>query len=226
VIFISYRRDDTSLVARALAETFRYRLGADKVFLDEDSLREGEIWTDRLEKAVTQAKIIVALIGPNWLAASDQYGRRRLDMENDWVRKELLFAHCHDVGVIPVLINEGTDIPPKEGLPDVLSWLSEIQIMRLRNDDWHHGVGSLMDTLIKQHGFTDIQRGPVLPEPGIKKRDEPPLSDAAMAQELEHLPGWEPVQSTYPPRRERRWKMSGAIGRNLTNEYFLELRTA
>lgn len=204
VIFISYRRDDTALAARALAETLRYRLGADKVFLDEDSIRDGEIWTDRLEKAVTRAKVVLALIGREWLAASDQYGRRRLDLENDWVRKELLFAHCHDIEVIPVLIGEGTKPPPKDGLPDTLAWLSDLELKRLHNDAWHSGVASLLDTLIQQYRFTDIQRGPTLPEPGVKKRDEPPLSEQALAQELELIDGWEPVQSTYPPRREIR----------------------
>lgn len=130
LIFISYRRDDTALVARALAETLRYRLGADKVFLDEDSIRDGEIWPDRLEKAVTRAKVILALIGHDWLVASDRYGRRQLDIENDWVRKELLFAHHHDVGVMPVLVGEGTKPPPKEALPNALSWLCEIEVKR------------------------------------------------------------------------------------------------
>jgi len=204
LIFISYRRDDTALVARALAETFRYRLGADKVFLDEDSIRDGEIWSDRLENAVTRAKLVLALIGQKWLVASDQYGRRRLDIEDDWVRKELLFARSHDVGVMPVLIGEGTAPPPEEGLPNALAWFSQIEAKRLHNDNWNGGVVSLTDTLIQQYGFTDIQRGPILPEPGVKKRDEPPLSEQALAQELEALNGWEPVQSTYPPRREIR----------------------
>ena len=204
MIFISYRRDDSSLVAIALAETLRYRVGADKVFLDEDSLQDGEIWTERLEKAVARAKVVLAIIGPDWLTASDKFGRRRLDIEGDWVRKELLFANQHDVEIIPLLIGEGTNAPPKEGLPDALSWLSAIQIKRFHNDDWHSGISSLVDTLINHHGFVDIQREQVLPEPGIKKREEPPLNEHVLAQELEQLEGWEPIESRYPPRREIR----------------------
>lgn len=204
LIFISYRRDDTALVARALGETLRYRLGADKVFLDEDSIRDGDMWPDRLEKAVTRAKVVLALIGSDWLRASDRYGRRRLDIENDWVKKELLFAHRHNVRVIPVLIGEDTRPPPKEGLPSDLAWLSEIEVKRLHNDAWNSGVASLTDTLIQQYHFADIQREPTLPEPGVQKRDEPPLDEKALAQELEILNGWEPIQSTYPPRREIR----------------------
>jgi len=204
LIFISYRRDDTALVARALAETLRYRLGADKIFLDEDSIRDGERWPDRLQKAATQAKVVLALVGRNWLTASDKYGRRRLDSENDWIRKELMFTRGRDSDVIPVLIGEGTSPPPREGLPEALAWLSEIEVKRLHNDDWHSGVAGLMNTLISKYGFSDIQRGPVLPEPGIKKRDEQPLSDESLSQELEQLEGWEPIQTTYPPRREIR----------------------
>lgn len=204
LIFISYRRDDTALVARALAETLRYRLGADKVFLDEDSIRDGELWTNRLQSAVSRAKVVIALIGRHWLTASDQFGRRRLDLENDWVRKELLFTRDNNIDVIPVLIGEGTNPPPKQGLPEALNWLSDREIKRLHNDDWHSGVAGLVNTLIKYYDFSDIQRGPVLPEPGIQKRDEQPLSQEALARELEQLKGWEPVESSYPPRREIR----------------------
>ncbi len=204
LIFINYRRDDTAPIARALAEALRYRLGADKVFLDEDSILDGEIWPERLEKAVTRATVVLTLIGRDWLTASDQYGRRRLDIKNDWVRKELLYAHHHDVGVMPVIVGDDTRPLPKEGLPDVLDWLSEIEVMRLRNDDWQNGVMSLVKTLIQKYRFTDIQREPTLPEPGVTKRDEPPLSEQALAEELETLTGWEPVQTTYPPRREIR----------------------
>jgi pterin-4a-carbinolamine dehydratase len=204
LIFISYRRDDTALVARALAETLRYRFGANRIFLDEDSIREGGTWSERLKVAVTRANVVLALIGPNWLTTSDKYGRRRLDIEEDWVRKELMITRSQGVEVLPVLIGEGTSPPPKEGLPDALTWLSEVEVKRLHNDAWHEGVSGLVTTLIEQYGFIDIQRGPVLPVPGIKKREELPLSDEVLAQELEQLEGWEPVQTTYPPRREIR----------------------
>ena len=55
IIFINYRREDTAPIARALAEAIRYRLGADKVFLDEDSIQHGVEWPDRLEKAVKKS---------------------------------------------------------------------------------------------------------------------------------------------------------------------------
>jgi pterin-4a-carbinolamine dehydratase len=205
-IFISYRRDDTALVARALAETLRYRLGADKVFLDEDSLRYGEIWSNRLENAVSQATVVLALIGPNWLTASDEYGRRRLDKENDWVRKELLFAHQEQerIKIIPLLIGKDTSMPPTEGLPDALSWLSSIEKKTLHNDTWNEDVTSIVNTIVNEHKFVDIQREPVLPEPGTQKRYEPPLSEKVLDQELEKLEGWEPVERMYPPRREIR----------------------
>lgn len=115
-----------------------------------------------------------------------------------------MLAHHHKIGMIPILIGEDTRPPPKEGLPDTLSWLSDIEVKRLHNDAWNIGIASLTDILIQQYHFTDIQRGPILPEPGGKKRDEQTLNEKALAQELKSLDGWEPVQSIYPPRREIR----------------------
>ena len=147
--------------------------------------------------------MVLALIGPDWLTAADKFGRRRLDIEDDWVRKELLFAHQQGDLVIPLLIGEGTAEPPKEGLPDALSWLSSIEMKRLHNDTWNEGVTSIAVTLIEK-GFTDIQSGLLLPTPGWKKQKTPPLSEEVLDHELKKLEGWEPVESMYPPKREIR----------------------
>jgi len=36
--------------------------------------------------------VVLALIGSNWLRTADEYGRRRIDISDDWVRDELLTA--------------------------------------------------------------------------------------------------------------------------------------
>lgn len=203
-MFISYRRDDSAPLARALAETLRYRFGADKVFLDEDSIQHGENWPTRLENAVAQATVILALIGTKWLIASDNYGRRRLDMENDWVRKELEFSNQNKVPILPILIGKNTEEPPQDGLPAALSWLSFTQSMQISNSDWHTGLHLLVERLKRDYGFADLQRGPVLPEPGTTKRDEAALSEEVLTEALEKLDGWEPIETLYPPRREIR----------------------
>lgn len=205
LIFINYRRDDSAPVVRALAENLRYRLGADKVFLDEDSIQEGEKWPDRLELSVNEASVVLCVIGPHWLTAADPYGRRRLDHKGDWVRKELLRAKLNRVEVIPILLGkQNSPLDKPVGMPKKLTWLCDIQSMSLCNDSWHADIFSLTDRLISKNGFSDIQRSPILPEPGVEKRDEVPLKKQELINALQSLKGWEPVQSTYPPRRELR----------------------
>lgn len=53
---------------------------------------------------MNQATVVLALIGSSWLRSADEYGRRRLDISDDWVRNELLAAIDSGKSVIPILL--------------------------------------------------------------------------------------------------------------------------
>jgi hypothetical protein len=44
---------------------------------------------------------VLALIGPAWLGSKEEYGQRRIDKADDWVRNELLQALAQNTPIIP-----------------------------------------------------------------------------------------------------------------------------
>ena len=50
---------------------------------DDRDLRGGERWPDRLRQEVLNCRVLLAVVGPGWLTALDEDGRRRLDDPQD-----------------------------------------------------------------------------------------------------------------------------------------------
>ena len=65
-IFINYRRDDSAPSAGRIRDAFTYAFGADRVFLDSESIEPGEAWPERFRMSLEQARYVVAVIGPDW----------------------------------------------------------------------------------------------------------------------------------------------------------------
>lgn len=143
-IFLSYRRDDASSDAQLISAALRNALGDDAVFMDISSIELGAVWPEELQKALQAAETVVAVIGPEWLrAGTDEWGRRRIDRDDDWVRQELALA-LKDKEVIPVLVR-GARIPPPEALPEPLKALSKMQGIEIRRDYVAHDVKLLLE---------------------------------------------------------------------------------
>ncbi|MFD9701212.1 toll/interleukin-1 receptor domain-containing protein [Lentzea sp. NPDC059081] len=64
-VFISYRRSDAGTIAGRLHSTLRAEFGADMVFLDTSSVEPGAVWPDRLKESITEAGVVLVVIGPN-----------------------------------------------------------------------------------------------------------------------------------------------------------------
>jgi hypothetical protein len=86
------------------------------------------------------------MIGPHWLEAHDQSGKRRLDNPKDSVRVELASALKGDIAVIPVLV-EGTQMPSEAGLPDDLKPLARRHALELRHTRFNADADAIMDAL-------------------------------------------------------------------------------
>ncbi|MEJ2116805.1 MAG: toll/interleukin-1 receptor domain-containing protein, partial [Alphaproteobacteria bacterium] len=118
-IFISYRRQDTLPIAGRIYDRLSGKFGAERVFMDIDSIPYGVDFQGWLDGEVSKASIVLALIGAGWIDARDEMGRRRLDNPDDFVRIEIESALRRDIPLIPVLIG-GAPMPKAGELPETL----------------------------------------------------------------------------------------------------------
>jgi pterin-4a-carbinolamine dehydratase len=193
--FISYRRSDLSALIQGLVAQLRARLGYSRVFVDVGSIFAGELWEERLDRAVAEATVVLAVIGPGWLTAADPYGRRRLDQTEDWVRRELVAALSSGKAVIPLLVGGLDDLPPRAALPHDLADLAERQAIRLRDVAWDEDMNELIRVLVHRHGFVENNKRVTLPTPTLRIE---PLTLEELRAALCTLPDWEPVESAVP----------------------------
>jgi TIR domain/S1 RNA binding domain len=142
-IFISYRRQETSDLAGRLADRLADRFGEDQVFMDVDTIDLGVDFAEAINQAVGTCEVLLAVIGPHWLTATDKGGRRRLDDPDDIVRLEVQAALDRDVRVIPVLVG-GAAMPERGELPGGLGGLARRNALSVRHDSFRSDVARLV----------------------------------------------------------------------------------
>lgn len=144
-VFICYRRDDSAGYTLSLYERLSARFGENNIFMDIDHIQPGADFVRAIEDAVRSCDVVIAVIGPRWLATSEG-DRRRLDDPNDFVRLELSAALNRNVRLIPALV-QGASMPTEEQLPDDLKALSRRQALELSNLRWKDDVDHLIGLL-------------------------------------------------------------------------------
>jgi F-box protein 11 len=142
-IFISYRREETAGQAGRLYDRLSGRFGADRVFMDVDSVAFGMDFVQAVTEAVAGCDVLLALIGRQWTDVADGQGRRRIDDPDDFVRVEIEAALARDIRVVPVLV-EGAVLPDAGDLPPELRPLVRRQALVLT----HAGFGAEVSRLI------------------------------------------------------------------------------
>ena len=147
-IFISYRRDDSAGYAGRLYDRLEAHFGADAVFMDVEGIEPGTDFVKAIEGAVASCKVLIVLIGNQWLTATDAAGRRRLDDPNDFIRLETSTALARDIRVVPVLV-ENASMPLQDDLPDDLHSLVRRQAVELNHKQWESSSGNLINILEK-----------------------------------------------------------------------------
>jgi len=124
-IFISYRKEDSEGWAVLLNKELSRVFGVAEIFLDKDTLGAGS-WLTQIWGALAHAKVVLVVIGGEWLSAEDNNGNRRIDNPEDVHRREIAYALAQGVPVIPVLI-DGTIMPDPALLPDDIRALTSWQ---------------------------------------------------------------------------------------------------
>lgn len=145
-VFLSYRRGDAAGHAGRLTDSLLRHLGSDHVFHDVTAIRPGEDFTAAIDRALDGCDVLLAVIGPGWLAVADTQGRRRLDDPGDYVRQELARALHRGIPVVPVLVS-GARLPATADLPADLQGLVRRQAVTLRDETWHADVEHLVESL-------------------------------------------------------------------------------
>ena len=200
LVFVSYRRQDSSAAARWLAQTIARVFGPQSVFIDTEAIRSGDDWAEQIDRALAAASILIPVIGPGWLRIADEYGRRRLDREDDWVRTEILQALERKLRVIPLLLS-GTSLPAKDALPPSIAKLTAHQAFELRDDRWESDLALLLSRL-EEMGLERVAPPAVrYPTPRVTLKE---LSPEELNAALERLPGWRLVASDIPGKELRK----------------------
>lgn len=141
-IFISYRRDDQAGFAGRLADALEAAVGADKVFRDIEDIHPGDDFVAVIEKNLATVDVMLVLIGPAWLNAS-RNGGRRLDEPDDFVRMEIEAGLKSGKTVLPVLVG-GASMPAEKALPPAIAALARRQAMVLSDAGWSADVAHLI----------------------------------------------------------------------------------
>jgi len=140
-VFISYRRGETSGQARALHDRLAQRFGADRVFMDVDSIDPGADFLQKIEEAIGSSGVALVLIGRDWL--SRRPDEHLLDDPTDFVRVETDTALQSGMPVIPILV-ERAPMPEPEELPESLRPLTRRNALELENQRWEYDVSRLV----------------------------------------------------------------------------------
>jgi TIR domain len=181
-IFISYRRQETSHLAGRLFDRLADRFGEDRVFMDVDSIEPGLDFGEAIQQAVGSSDVLLALIGREWLTATDEDGRRRLDDPDDIVRLEIEAALERSIRVIPVLA-EGAIMPRRQELPDSLAGLVRRNAVRLAHESFRHEAARLIEVIAKlldQRAEAMVETPPEYLAP--ERSDDPQQSPAEHPQ--------------------------------------------
>ena len=145
-VFISYRRDDSAGHAGRLCDALSARLGPERVFMDVEGIAAGADFPSALAMELERADVVLALIGPRWLAAADGSGARRLDQHDDYLRREIEAALGAGKRLLPVLVS-GAAMPTADQLPVSMAALARRQAVALSDARWAADMEGLIAAL-------------------------------------------------------------------------------
>jgi TIR domain-containing protein len=176
-IFINYRGADSRSYSAVLYLEAARRFGPERVFLDYVSIPAGADYPEHLLGRVRRAGVVLAVIGPDWLARPGLFRRPRVWDTRDWIRRELAEAFAAGIRVVPVLVDDA-ELPAAERLPPCLAPLARCQFRRLRVRE---ALGDL-DRIMRD--LEAVDAGLAL---AAKRRSSPPVPAAGDRPTAERL---------------------------------------
>lgn len=152
MIFISYRRKDSSEVVGRIYDKLLEYIAPEKIFRDVDSIALGSEFPEVIRRKLGDSRVALVIIGPHWLATLNA---RKQD-PIDYVRTEVQIALESRAVVIPVAVADAS-MPTQSELaefPD-LTKLPLLQGARIRQDpDFHSDAERLIRKFAASSGIT------------------------------------------------------------------------
>ncbi len=100
-LFVSYARADFERikpVIEAIKSEFKRRALDADVWVDLDRLKPGEMWTHKIERALTESIGLIVFVSP-------------ASMGSNWVAKKLSAAGRNDSLIFPIILDHVSDLP-------------------------------------------------------------------------------------------------------------------
>lgn len=146
-IFLSYRKTDSATISGILYERLADYFGPELVFKDIDTIPLGENFKDYISNVIQTCQIVLSVVGPDWLNATDGNGNRRLDNSEDFVRLELEIALQRKIRIIPVFIRNVKPLAELELPPSISQFVYQQGIFLRHGDDFNRDVQRLIESV-------------------------------------------------------------------------------
>ena len=149
-IFISYRRKGGKRVASKLAYALESK--GFHTFFDNRSIRDGA-FDEKIYNAIDEAEFFFLIVTNNSLDSCNK--------KEDWIRKELEYAHIKKKKIIPIVpVGHRRGFP--DDLPKSLTFLKRIEISRLGNEETYDDIlDIIIHNRIESH-ITELRNTNVL----------------------------------------------------------------
>jgi hypothetical protein len=157
-IFLSYRRADERGTTGRLFDHLVAAFGQDAIFYDVEKIPRGVDFRDYIDRTIAKCRSVLVVIGPRWLGATDQLGRRRLDLLSDPVRIEIETALRARKPIIPVLIDDA-GMPDAAALPAMIQQLAPQNAAPIHNNQYfEQDINGLINALTRL-GVPRVRQG-------------------------------------------------------------------
>lgn len=163
-VFVNYRSIDNPWGAAGIHEWLVRRFTDHRIFRDCVSLDAGTHYPTAIMAELAKADLLIAVIGPHWLSAADSTtGRRLIDREGDWVRRELARAFLWNTPVLPVVLKDNPEdahLPVPADLPEDIRRLAALQACDVSQRRLGADLENLARRVIRILSPTDATRPP------------------------------------------------------------------
>ena len=146
-IFLSYRRGESQVWTDRIANDLKETFGHNAVFQDVEAIPPGVDFRQHLQAQLENCRVVLVVIGSDWVTATDEQGNPRLDQEQDWVRLEVEVALRRKIPLIPLLV-DNSKMPSQNELPESIREFAFQNGLAIRpNPDFENDLNRLIQSL-------------------------------------------------------------------------------